>query len=150
MWRIGIKYSSNHDIQFNNTAFPINGCVALYPQMRGSLDTGVREYDWNPKENMFTHFSLGFETDLKEYSRDTLHRIIQSYFEMGIPCENLPTIVLQEQVESFIDESNRFFEKSDSNEYSLSEIRHRFVLLHNNSDYLQKARKYGHFTGYKN
>ena len=21
---------------------------------------------------------------------------------------------------------------------------------HNNSDYLQKARKYGHFTGYKN
>ena len=23
-------------------------------------------------------------------------------------------------------------------------------LLYNNSDYLQKARKYGHFTGYKN
>ena len=24
------------------------------------------------------------------------------------------------------------------------------VVLQNNSDYLQKARKYGHFTGYKN
>ena len=24
------------------------------------------------------------------------------------------------------------------------------VLINNNSDYLQKARKYGHFTGYKN
>ena len=24
------------------------------------------------------------------------------------------------------------------------------ILLINNSDYLQKARKYGHFTGYKN
>ena len=24
------------------------------------------------------------------------------------------------------------------------------ICLHNNSDYLQKARKYGHFTGYKN
>ena len=23
-------------------------------------------------------------------------------------------------------------------------------ITHNNSDYLQKARKYGHFTGYKN
>lgn len=26
----------------------------------------------------------------------------------------------------------------------------RFIILKNNSDYLQKARKYGHFTGYKN
>lgn len=26
----------------------------------------------------------------------------------------------------------------------------RFIVLDNNSDYLQKARKYGHFTGYKN
>ena len=25
-----------------------------------------------------------------------------------------------------------------------------YVITHNNSDYLQKARKYGHFTGYKN
>ena len=25
-----------------------------------------------------------------------------------------------------------------------------FSFLFNNSDYLQKARKYGHFTGYKN
>lgn len=131
LWRIGIKYSTNHDIKFNNISFPINGCVALYPQMRGSLDTGVREYDWNLKENMFTHFSLGFETDLKDYSRDTLHRIIQNYFEIGIPCKNLPTIVLQEKVEDFIEKSNHFFEKSDSNEYLMSEIRHRFVLLHN-------------------
>lgn len=25
-----------------------------------------------------------------------------------------------------------------------------FYFIYNNSDYLQKARKYGHFTGYKN
>ena len=25
-----------------------------------------------------------------------------------------------------------------------------FIIIGNNSDYLQKARKYGHFTGYKN
>ena len=24
------------------------------------------------------------------------------------------------------------------------------IIMKNNSDYLQKARKYGHFTGYKN
>ena len=28
--------------------------------------------------------------------------------------------------------------------------RRKFYDLLNNSDYLQKARKYGHFTGYKN
>ena len=28
--------------------------------------------------------------------------------------------------------------------------RRKFYDYHNNSDYLQKARKYGHFTGYKN
>lgn len=27
---------------------------------------------------------------------------------------------------------------------------HPDIFLRNNSDYLQKARKYGHFTGYKN
>ena len=26
----------------------------------------------------------------------------------------------------------------------------KYILEQNNSDYLQKARKYGHFTGYKN
>jgi len=25
-----------------------------------------------------------------------------------------------------------------------------YTILYNNSDYLKKARKYGHFTGYKN
>ena len=33
-----------------------------------------------------------------------------------------------------------------------SSVKHRIYLIveQNNSDYLQKARKYGHFTGYKN
>lgn len=26
----------------------------------------------------------------------------------------------------------------------------KIIFIENNSDYLQKARKYGHFTGYKN
>lgn len=56
LWRIGIKYSSNRDIQVNDRTIQVAGCVALYPQMRGNLDTGVHEYDWNIKENMFTHF----------------------------------------------------------------------------------------------
>ena len=58
LWRIGIKYSSNRDIQVNDRTIQVAGCVALYPQMRGNLDTGVHEYDWNIKENMFTHFLL--------------------------------------------------------------------------------------------
>lgn len=68
LWRVGIKYSVDHTVLFNDVPVPITGCVALYPQMRGRLDTGVREYDWNLSENMFTHFSLGSETDIKKYS----------------------------------------------------------------------------------
>lgn len=34
--------------------------------------------------------------------------------------------------------------------YQLGDDKIGDVLVSNNSDYLQKARKYGHFTGYKN
>lgn len=131
LWRIGIKYSSNRDIQVNDRTIQVAGCVALYPQMRGNLDTGVHEYDWNIKENMFTHFSFISETDLKKYSKNTLHEIIQNYFRIGIQHDCLPTLVLLEQVEDFIEKSNCFFEKSKSNIYLPSDIRRRFVLLHN-------------------
>lgn len=131
LWRIGIKYSSNRDIQVNDRTIQVAGCVALYPQMRGNLDTGVHEYDWNIKENMFTHFSFISETDLKKYSKNTLHEIIQNYFRIGIQHDCLPTLVLLEQVEDFIEKSNCFFEKSKSNIYLRSDIRRRFVLLHN-------------------
>jgi hypothetical protein len=131
LWRIGIKYSSNRDIQVNDRTIQVAGCVALYPQMRGNLDTGVHEYDWNIKENMFTHFSFISETDLKKYSKNTLHEIIQNYFRIGIQHDCLPTLVLLEQVEDFIEKSNCFFEKSKSNIYLPSDIRRRFVLFHN-------------------
>ena len=131
LWRIGIKYSSNRDIQVNDRTIQVAGCVALYPQMRGNLDTGVHEYDWNIKENMFTHFSFISETDLKKYSKNTLHEIIQNYFRIGIQHDCLPTLVLLERVEDFIEKSNCFFEKSKSNIYLPSDIHRRFVLLHN-------------------
>lgn len=39
---------------------------------------------------------------------------------------------------------------SESDVAKLLQIPDWFNVLINNSDYLQKARKYGHFTGYKN
>ena len=42
------------------------------------------------------------------------------------------------------------FGLSRSSFYSLYECLPLVILMMNNSDYLKKARKYGHFTGYKN
>lgn len=81
LWRIGIKYSSNRDIQVNDRTIQVAGCVALYPQMRGNLDTGVHEYDWNIKENMFTHFSFISETDLKKYSKTHYMKLFKTILE---------------------------------------------------------------------
>ena len=33
---------------------------------------------------------------------------------------------------------------------TIVKVRQFLIFITNNSDYLQKARKYGHFTGYKN
>lgn len=131
LWRVGIKYSVDHTVLFNDMPVPITGCVALYPQMRGRLDTGVREYDWNLTENMFTHFSLGSETDINKYSKDTLHKIVQNFFKIGIPYKFLPTVVLMEQIEPFVKESQQFFDTPTSQKLSIKEVRRRFVLLHN-------------------
>lgn len=131
LWRVGIKYSVDHTVLFNDVPVPITGCVALYPQMRGRLDTGVREYDWNLSENMFTHFSLGSETDIKKYSEETLHKIVQNFFKLGIPYKFLPAVVLMEQIDPFVKESQRFFDTPTSQKLSIKEVRRRFILLHN-------------------
>lgn len=131
LWRVGIKYSVDHTVLFNDVPVPITGCAALYPQMRGRLDTGVREYDWNLTENMFTHFSLGSETDIKKYSEETLHKIVQNFFKIGIPYKFLPVVVLMEQVEPFVKESQQFFDTPTSQKLPIKEVRRRFVLLHN-------------------
>lgn len=136
LWRVGIKYSVDHTVLFNDVPVPITGCVALYPQMRGRLDTGVREYDWNLSENMFTYFSLGSETDINQYSKDTLHKIVQSFFKVGIPYKFLPTEVLMELIEPFVTESQSFFNTPNNQELSFKEVRQRFVLLHNYTCFL--------------
>lgn len=54
-------------------------------------------------------------------------------------------------------EGYSFFEKN-SGSYTSATMGNAYVqdvtdainIYYNNSDYLQKARKYGHFTGYKN
>ena len=74
------------------------------------------------------------ETDNASFVRciDVMAKLIQKYgstvLEQKDLCFARPTVKLHKQI------------------YTLR----NFYFYVNNSDYLQKARKYGHFTGYKN
>lgn len=46
--------------------------------------------------------------------------------------------------------SKRFLHMTVLAGFAFVAIRANLLGCYNNSDYLQKARKYGHFTGYKN
>lgn len=133
LWRFGIKYSNTPDLAIgvNGGLFtpPVSSLMALYPQMKGIPDTGIREY-YHEKTDLFNHFVLGGEGDPIEYSKHTLHQIIKSFFENGIPMKYLPDIVLKELISVFIEESNPLFEDAPYSEYlSIDEIERRFMLL---------------------
>lgn len=140
LWRFGIKFSNTSDLAIgvNGELFtpPVSSLMALYPQMKGIPDTGIREYD-HEETDLFNHYVLGGEGDPIEYSKHTLHQIIKNFFENGIPMKYLPDIVLKELISVFISESNPLFEDAPYSEcLSVDEIERRFVLLARYTQYL--------------
>ena len=140
LWRFGIKYSNTSDLAIGVDGKlitpPVSSLMALYPQMKGIPDTGIREY-YHEKTDLFNHFVLGGAGNPIEYSKDTLHQIIKSFFENGIPTKYLPNIVLKELISVFIEKSNPLFEDAPYSEYlSVDEIERRFMLLARYIQYL--------------
>ena len=132
LWRFGIKCSDNPGISIgigkDMKMIECSSAVALYPQIKGTNDSGIQEYMLE-NDNIFNHLTLGKQVNLSEYSKETLNKIIVLFFEKGIPAKYLPDIVLFEIINVFIRKSSCFFETVESLEISVIEANKRYMLL---------------------
>ena len=139
LWRFGIKASDTPiSIGVNGkVGNPVDSSVlALYPQMKGTLDSGIQEYS-HEKSNLFNHISLGGKIKPMKYAKEAVHKALIRFFEQGIPAVYLPDIVLQEKIWPFIEKTKKFFPESDkANTITAEELELRFhLILH----YIDKA-----------
>lgn len=134
LWRFGIKCSDNPGISIGigqgMKTVDCSGAVALYPQIKGTNDSGIQEYIMD-NDNIFNHLTLGKQLDLFEYSKDTLNKIIVLFFEKGIPAKCLPNTVLFEIINVFTRKSSCFYDASDALEIPVNEANRRYMLLGN-------------------
>ena len=139
LWRFGIKCSDNPGISIGlgqeMNMIDCSDAVALYPQIKGTNDSGIQEYMLN-NDNLFNHLTLGKQVDLSEYSKDTLNKIIVLFFEKGIPAKYLPNTVLSELIHVFIKKSSCFFDSSDTSNITVNEANRRYILLCKYAQYL--------------
>ena len=140
LWRFGIKCSNTPgvSIEVNGNKYTpeLSSIIALYPQIKGIPDTGVREY-YHEATDLFNQIDLGGKSRPVEYSKDSLHKIIKNFFEGRVPLSCLPDIALEELAASFVDESNRLFkiECLDST-IRVDEAERRFCYLANYINFL--------------
>ena len=139
LWRFGIKCTKSPDISIGINGqmqtIPVSTAVALYPQIKGFQDTGIQEYTIN-NTNIFNHFSIGAETDLSKYSKDSLHKIIIEFFENKIPPQYLPDLILFELIDVFIQKSEPFFDSTNCLTINLQEVLRRLLLLAKYTQYI--------------
>ena len=140
LWRFGIKCSNTPglSIEVNGNKYTPerSSIIALYPQVKGIPDAGVREY-YHEGTDLFNQIDLGGKSRPVEYSKDSLHKIIKNFFEGRVPLSCLPDIALEELVASFIDESNRLFgEESPDSAIRVDEAERRFCYLANYINWL--------------
>lgn len=132
LWRFGIKSSEDPGVSIgiNNRTDLIEcrNAVALYPQMKGTNDSGLKEY-YLDNENIFNFLTFDGKVNLKEYSRDSLHKIIISFFENGIPAKHLPNLVLFEILNTFIARTSCFFDDLNLQSIPLINIKNHYMLL---------------------
>ena len=134
LWRFGIRTSVTPiSIGVNGkVGNPVNSSVlALYPQMKGTVDTGIQEYSLD-NINFFNHISLGGKIEPIKYAKEAVHKALISFFEQGIPAAYLPDIVLQEKIWPFIERINKFFPKNDTKVMTVEEIelRYQYILMY--------------------
>ena len=135
LWRIGIKHSVVSNISFTHgtdiITSPNTAAFAFYPQHKGMLDYGLREY-YHENTDLFTLYDMTGTTHPMEYSKRVLHDIMIRFFEGRIPLWSLPDTVLMEIVGSFVKESDPLFENGEKpSKINLAEIEKRFFYLAN-------------------
>lgn len=113
LWRFGIRCSNSPEfkILFDDKEMSSNNTVmyALYPQTKGVADTGLKEYN-NDQNNLFNTFDMLGKKDPIVYTKETLSKIIKTFFENGVPIKCLPNIVLFEQLNIFSTEMRKIYD----------------------------------------
>ncbi|MBR5292145.1 MAG: hypothetical protein IKU32_04420 [Clostridia bacterium] len=113
LWRFGIRHSHTSSFSLTvrgETLTPDNtAAYALYPQIKGVADTGIKEYSWDTS-GLFNHFDLAGKTTPIEYSKQIVKKIIKAYFEKGLPIDCLPDIVLVERVYPFSEKLAKIYD----------------------------------------
>lgn len=133
LWRFGIKYTPGETMSITAGGQTITSeatsMFALYPQIKGVADTGLKEYTGS-RTNYFNHFDMFGKTTPMEYMRSSLQKIIKSYFEDEIPADSLPDIMLFERLDSFVHRTARFYEfKTDGGKIPICDLYRGVVLL---------------------
>ena len=140
LWRFGIKHSNTTDLSIivreKETKMPFSSLYALYPQQKGEVDTGVREY-YQDNTDFYRQIHFGKEKNPLEYCVDTLQNIVKAFFEGMIPLKYLPDIAVKEIIGLFYDESQPLFaEEKQDGKIDVNETERRFCLLANYTYYL--------------
>ena len=140
LWRFGIKSSNTSELSIevngNKITPAVSSIIALYPQVKGTPDPGVREY-YHEATDLFNHINVGGKSKPIEYSKEALHGIIKSFFEGRVPLECLPDLALEELVGGFVDESNLLFGVGcPTSSIRVDEAERRFCYLANYINYI--------------
>lgn len=133
LWRFGIKYTPGETMSITAHGQTMTSesaaMFALYPQIKGEVDTGLREYTGH-QTNYFNHFDMLGKTTPMEYTQNSLHKIIKSYFEQEMPAKRLANIMLLERIDSFVQRLQRFYDFDiDGDAILIEDLYRAYVLL---------------------
>ena len=133
LWRFGIRHS--HTSEFSITAGDKTikpddtALFSLYPQIKGSVDIGVQEYNGRT-DNYFNFFDLSGQTSPMKYSQDCLKNIIKNFFENGIPADYLPDVVLMEKISHGVQKISKIYRfHLDDGRIKIAELINAFWLI---------------------
>ena len=127
LWRFGIAHSktnslsvtvySHSDKEIQTLTPPITDIFALYPQIKGELNYGFKEF-YNDGNNYFRNFDSTGTATPKKYVTQVISRIVKDYFEFGLlyKADIFPDILIKEIAFKFIGEMNGLF-----NQYSIED-----------------------------
>ncbi len=118
LWRFGLRHSITSEFSITireKTVKPENTAVfALYPQIKGGRDTGIQTFQGHNDKGFFTSFDLSGKKKPLEYSKESLEKIIKSFFENEHAFIYFPSIAISEKLSIFAKQLGRIFPITDS------------------------------------
>ena len=131
LWRFGLRHSKNFPITISacdKTQSTVDAVsFALYPQIKGKSDTGIREYR-HTKDNVYDYIDMSGKARPMDYARNAVSKLLHNYFENRISEKYLPTNMIFEQLSNGVRSLNRMRGAEDG-KCSVNELYDSYVLL---------------------